>query len=385
VTAPVTPPTDPLDALDDAPPAAPPPGPALPARAQPLPPVRVPLGWLLDKASNAVRARALLEFGGLGEPGIADARRIALAHLPAVRLALGQGRDGTWGGRMLGLPKGDDPDFTDVGTVPAVRRLAEYGWTTDSPPLWQARRPLFRLLAQDDDPDYLYDLRADTGDDPALVRHGRLRLREAAASALAQIGFETDPRLRGAAARIVDRIGAFLRADVPHGKELPESAAPPSVDALAMLAFMPIFRTERAEDIGRLATFLAQPAPSGAVKQRIGRTLVTQPRLVMGDPLADVTDADGRARPRVLAWLELLARLGILRRHEPWRQLLDHLLDARDADGRWTRPVGIAAPDPLTWPGSPLCVPGERGDGQTDATFRLALVARLSGRPVELV
>ena len=28
--------------------------------------------------------------------------------------------------------------FTDVGTVPAVRRLAEYGWPVDSPPLWLA-------------------------------------------------------------------------------------------------------------------------------------------------------------------------------------------------------------------------------------------------------
>jgi hypothetical protein len=240
------------------------------------------------------------------------------------------------------------------------------------------------LLAQDDDAAFLYELRADAGDDPALARHGRLRLREAAASALAQLGFESDPRLRGAAIRIVDRMSAFLRGDVPRGKELPESAAPPSLDALVMLAFMPIFRTERAEDMGRLVAFLAQPAPNATVKQRIGRTLLPQPRLLMGDPLADVTEADGRSLSRILGWLELLARLGVVRRHEPWRQLLDRLLDARDADGRWTRPANVAPPDPLTWPMSPLGSPGERGDGQADATFRLALVARLAGHPVEL-
>jgi hypothetical protein len=385
VTAPVTPPTDPLDTPDDAallPSAA---GPSVPTRPQPLPPVRLPIGWLLDRASNAVRARALLEFGGLSPAGVADAQRIALSHLPAVRLALGQGRDGAWGGRMLPVPRGDDPEFTGVGTVPAVRRLAEYGWTTDAPPLWQARRPLFRLLAQDDDAAFLYELRTEAGDDPALARHGRHRLREAAASALAHLGFEADPRLRGAAARIVDRISAFLRTEVRHGKELPETAAPPSIDALVMLAFMPIFRTERSEDLGRLLTFLTQPAAHAAVKQRVGKVALPQPRLVMGDPLADVTEPDAKSLPRVLAWLELLARLGVVRRHEPWRQLLDRLLDARDADGRWTRPVGTAAPDPLTWPGSPLGVPGERGDGPADATFRLALIARLSGRPVELV
>jgi hypothetical protein len=151
-----------------------------------------------------------------------------------------------------------------------------------------------------------------------------------------------------------------------------------------MVAFMPIFRTERAEDMGRLVAFLTQPAPNATVKQRIGRTLLPQPRLLMGDPLAEVGEPDGRSLPRVLAWLELLARLGIVRRHEPWRQLLDRLIDARDADGRWTRPAGIAPPDAVTWPISPLGVPGERGDGPADATFRLALVARLSGRPVEL-
>ena len=385
VTAPVTPPTDPLDASDDAPPAAQTAAPAVPVRPQPLPPVRLPIGWLLDRASNAVRARALLEFGGLGAAGIADAQRIALAHLPAIRLALGQGRDGTWGGRMLPVPRGDDPEFTNVGTVPAVRRLAEYGWPTDAPPLWQARRPLFRLLAQDDDAAFLYELRADAGDDAALARHGRLRLREAAASALAQLGFETDPRLRGAAARIVDRITLYLRSDAPVGRELPETAAPPSIDALVMLAFMPIFRTERSEDLARLLGFLTQPAAHATVKQRVGKTALPQPRLVLGDPLADVTEPDAKAMPRVLAWLELLARLGVVRRHEPWRLLLDRLLDARDADGRWTRPFGAPVPDPVTWPGSPLGAPGERGDGQAEATFRLALIARLSGRPVELV
>jgi hypothetical protein len=347
--------------------------------------VTVPLGWLLDHASYAVRARALLEFGALAPDGVAAAHRIALAHRPAVRLALGQQRDGSWGGGMLALPKGDDPAFTGVGTVPAVRRLVEYGWPADAPPLAHARRPLFRLLAQDDDPRFLYELAAE-GQDAASVAHGRLRLREAAAATLAHMGFEGDPRLRGAAIRLLDRVAAFLKGDPPPaGVPLPESAAPPSVDTLAMLAHMPIFRTERAEDLGRLAAFLSQPAPAGAVKQRVGRATVTQPRLVLGDPLADVTEPDARTLPRVLAWLETLARLGLLRRHEPWRALLDRLLDQRDADGRWTRAVGVAAPDPLTWPLAPLGAPDERAEWQADVTFRLALIARLAGRPPVLV
>lgn len=383
MTAPVTPPTDPLDAFDDAP-AAPVPGTPPLVRQQPQPPVQFPMGWMLDRASYAVRARSLLEFGNLGPDGVASARRIALSHLPSIRLAIGQGKDGTWGGRMLTQPKSDDPEFTGVGTVPAVRRLLEYGWPADATSLWQARRPLFRLLAADDDPAFLYELKTDLPD-AALARHGRLRLREAAASALAHLGFEADPRLRGCAARVIERISAWLKQEAPErGPSFTDAAAPPSVDALAMLAYMPIFRTEHAEALGRLSTYLTQPPASGNVKQRFGRVLLTQPRLVIGDPLADVTEPDGRQLPRVLAWLELLARLGILRRHEPWRALLDRLLDARDADGRWTRPVGAAPSDPLTWPGSPLGSPSERGEWQADATFRLALIARLAGHPVVL-
>lgn len=385
MTAPVTPPTDPLDALNDAPAAvAPAVGTPPLVRQQPLPPVQVPVHWLLDRGSYAVKARTLLEFGALSAGGVADAQRIALSHLPAIRLALGQGKDGTWGGRMLTQPKSDDPEFTGVGTVPAVRRLLEYGWPTDAPGLWQARRPLFRLLAADDDPGFLYELKTDLPD-PALARHGRLRLREAAASALAQMGFEADPRLRGSAARIIERISNWLKQDAPErGPSFVEASAPPSADALAMIAFMPIFRTEHAEAINRLSNFLIQPAPSGNAKQRIGRALLTQPRLVLGDPLLDVTEPDGRAMPRVLAWLEILARLGILRRHEPWKALLDRLLDARDADGRWTRPVGAAPSDPITWPFAPLGSPSERSEWQADATFRLALIARLAGHPLVL-
>ncbi|MGZ8494011.1 MAG: hypothetical protein ACXWZS_17545, partial [Gemmatirosa sp.] len=69
----------------------------------------------------------------------------------------------------------------------------------------------------------------------------------------------------------------------------------------------------------------------------------------------------------------------------PWYALLDRLLDLRDGDGRWTRPVGTPTPDPLTWPMAPLGSPAERNEWQADATFRLALIAKLSGRPLVLV
>ena len=59
---------------------------------------------------------------------------------------------------MLAIPTSRTERYKGVGTISAVRRLLEYGWDRESPPLLQARRVLFRLLAEDDDPAYLYEL-----------------------------------------------------------------------------------------------------------------------------------------------------------------------------------------------------------------------------------
>ena len=68
------------------------------------------------------------------------------------------------------------------------------------------------LFAEDDEPDYLYEFGGKAAVDDEVIRRGRLILREAAAAALAQAGYEGDPRLRGAARRIVERINTFLRS-----------------------------------------------------------------------------------------------------------------------------------------------------------------------------
>ena len=61
------------------------------------------------------------------------------------------------GSSMLTMPGGRAEHFEGVGTISAVRRLLEYGWDRDAPPLVHARRVLFRLLAEDHDPDYLFE------------------------------------------------------------------------------------------------------------------------------------------------------------------------------------------------------------------------------------
>lgn len=326
----------------------------------------------------------MLELARVGEPGVVA--NLAYTHSPAVRLALAQRRDGTWNGAMLSLAAPDDPNFVGVGTIPAVRRLLEYGWAADSPPLDRARRLLFRLLAEDTDPTYLFELRADAGDDEDLVRRGRLILREAAGAALAQMGLERDPRLRGAATRLLDRVAAYVRGATERVPGiLPATAAPPSAHLLAMLAFMPTFRSEHQYEIDRVMAFLAEPAPSGAVRQHCGDRVVAQPHLVLGDPLAG-RDALKKELPATLAWLETFARLGFLRKNDAWGRLLDQLLETRDTHGVWKRAVSIgsAASDPFVWPTFPLNDPAEPATWPADVTFRLALIARLAGRRVEI-
>ena len=366
------------------------------AAGAPAPPVKFPLGWLLDHGAPPIQYRAVADVARL--PGAAGDPTSALpyAYLPAVRLALSQRADGEWGASMLGIGRGDT--FEGIGTINAVRRLLEYGWNPESPPLAKVRRLLFRLLAEDEDPAFLFEF-AGTPEDEDMARRGRAILREAAASALAQAGYEGDPRLRGAARRIIERVNAYLKTLPVNGlrpawvrvgnrQVLPPEAAPPSMYAIMMLAFMPQFRSEYHEHVERLYQFLTQPLPRQESAQLIGTTPVMQPHLVLGDllPHRNAVDADV---PFALIWLEILARLGFLRRNENWSRLFERFLDDRDRLGIWHPHKGMASPKsthPLAWAAYPLVDESAEGDERwADVTFRLGLIARLSGRPIELI
>ena len=295
---------------------------------------------------------------------------------------------------MLTLPSIRSDHFEGVGTVNAVRRLLEYGWDKESPPLLHARRVLFRLLAEDTDPEFLYEL-AGKSNDEELVRRGRAILREAAGAALAQAGYEDDPRLRGVARRVLERIASFLRSPLAQkpwvrtGNQhvLAAEAQPPSMYALVMFAHMPLFRTEHHEAMDRLYQFLMQPLPRQEPMQLFGRKVVAQPHLVMGDHLPNRNAADVDV-PSAVTWLELMARLGFLRRNDNWLKLFDRFLDDRDENGVWHPHKGMAAVrshNPFVWPTYPLEEALSGDERWTDATFRLGLIARILGRSIESV
>ena len=374
-------------------PAAPPPPPAAPP--PPPEPVRFPLGWLLDHAGGPIKYRSLVEVAK--QPGL-DSRELAtlvLTHGPALTLASQQSADGSWNGLMLATPSGRAEHFEGIGTIPAVRRLLEYGWDKDSPPLARARRILFRLLAEDNDPDYLFELATKSTKDEEMIRRGRGILREAAAAALAQAGYEGDPRLRGAANRILDRIVTFLRSPlaqkpfvrVGNQHVIPQEASPPSIYALTMLAHMPLFRTERHEAMELLYNYLTQALPRQETVQQIGDKVVAQPHLVMGDMLPHRNAADDDV-VFAMEWLELMARFGFLKRNENWSKLFDRFLDERDREGVWHPRKGGAAvksANPFVWHMYPLEDSMAGDERWTDLTFRLGLIARVAGRPIEPV
>jgi hypothetical protein len=351
--------------------------------------------WLLDHASNPIRFRAIVDVARLSRDSVRNVSILPYAHEPALALALSQATDGIWNASMLEVPSGRGDNVERVGTINAFRRLLEYGWDKDAPPLVRARRILFRLLAEDDDPAYLFEFAPRGAVDGDVARRGRAILREAAAAALAQAGYEGDPRLRGAASRILERIDSFLRSPLAHKpwvrvgnkQVLAAEAAPPSLYSLSMLAHMPLFRNERHVQLDRILTYVSQPQPRQELMQLCGSKILPQPHLVLGDllPNRNVADADV---PFALAWLELMARLGFLRRNEGWSKLFERFLDDRDRDLVWHPHKGMAMPrstNPFVWPAFPLEQMSSGDERWTDVTFRLGLIARLSGRPLDLV
>jgi hypothetical protein len=361
--------------------------------------ITVPLGWLFDNASAAIQYRTAVEVVRVSDFTAKEIGWLPYAYRPALRLALSQQVDGIWNSSMLAVPKHAN-DFSAVGTIPAVRRLLEYGWDRESPPLALARRGLFRLLAEDNDPSYLYELGAKAKDDDA-VRRGRLQLREAAAAALAQAGYESDPRLRGAARRIVERIDAYLSSPlaekpwkrVGNVHVLSPDVSPPTFHSLTMLAHMPIFRQENYTETERILAYISQPNPRQDPIQIVGKKMVDQPNFVLGDrlPHRNAVEAD---IPFALMWLETMARLGFLRRNENWMKMFERFADDRDRAGVWHPHKGTSVPatnNPRVWPMFPLedlSVGGSAratGAAWADVTFRIGLIGKLIGREVKVI
>lgn len=369
--------------------------PIFPPPPPPPAPVAFPLGWILDNAALPIQYRSATEVAKLGDALPASYANTPYFHRPAVEIAVRQSYDGTWNGAMLALPSKSGHD--GLGSVNAVRRLLECGWDKDSPAVYQARRALFRLLAEDEDEAQLYEFQPKPGKhlEPELAAHYRQLLREAAGATLAQAGFESDPRVRGLARRSLERVWDYLQSPlaqkpwVRSGNQqvLAAEASPPSLYLLQMLAHMPLFRSEYYTTMEALYEYLTRPLPRQESVQMVGRKLLPVPLFVLGDmlPHRNAVDAD---IPMALAWLETMARLNFLRRNENWSKLFERFVDDCGRDGVWHPHKGMATPkttNPFVWPFFPLETSAAGDERWTDVTFRIGLIARLSGRGIELV
>lgn len=366
--------------------------------APPPPPqatLEFPLEWLLDHASAPIQYRAIIDVAKLDDATPAGVANLPYTFRPALELAVQAAVDGVWNNAMLALPSQRAEHFEGIGTVPAYRRLTEYGWDKDAPPIIHSRRVLFRLLAEDADRSLLYELAPTKAkvEEEVIVAQRQL-IREAAGAALAGGGFEADPRLRGLARRTVDRMTEFLRSPlaekpwvrVGNKQVLHPEAFPPTIHALHLLAHMPLFQSEHYEAMELLYDYLTRPLPRQESVQLIGSQLVAVPHVVLGDHLPHRNAVESDV-PAALAWLELMARLGFLRRNENWTKMYERFIDDCDRTGVWHPHKGMAMPkssNPYVWPMFPLEQTHGGEERWCDVTFRIGLIARLSGRPVEL-
>jgi hypothetical protein len=367
--------------------------------APPPPPqaeLSFPISWLLDHAAPPIQYRAIIDVAKAGDKVTPHINKFPLSYRPALELAVQSDVNGVWNGSMLSLPSSRAEHFEGIGTIPAVRRMLEYGWDKDAPPLVHTKRVLFRLLAEDTDPAQLYELRPTKAKvEEEFILTQRQLLREAAAAALASMGFESDPRLRGVAARAIERMAEFLRSPlaekpwvrIGNRQVLHPEAAPPSIYLLHLIAHMPLFQSEHYEAMELLYAHLSRPLPRQESVQQIGTQLLAQPYAVLGDHLPHRNAVEDDV-PKALGWLELMARLGFLRRNETWTKMYERFIDDCGRDGVWHPHKGMAMPkssDPYVWPMFPLEVAHGGEERWCDVTFRIGLIARLSGRPIALI
>jgi len=357
------------------------------------------LSWLYEAASPALQYRALAE---VAPPSARDPDRLAalraavLAYKPATAVARKQRESGVWGGNLLAPAASRAMGWSEAGTVFQYLRLIELGWPTGERSFRLADRLLFRLLSRDEDPALLLEFQRPAKADPGLGLWARGMGRMAAAAALARAGHVEDPRLRGIAHKVISDMSLFLRSDVAQkpfrragGKTVLDPAAtPPNIFSIVMLAFLPSLQRERAGFLDRLAAYLSEPAPKRAWVVQAGKHFFKPYFEILGDPLG--ADAQGRVKdvPFAVYWLELLARLGIVRQVPRASLTLARLFSECDPSGIWTPKALRGLPksaNPMVGYYFPLEGAGKSpAQRQTDVSFRLALIAQLMGLAVEV-
>lgn len=359
-------------------------------------PHRIPLSWLLEHGSDSVRLRTQRDLAPPGYPGLAGLETAILQSAPVASIVKSQNTEtGAWGDNLLGISPSARDGIREPGTVAQYRRLVQLGYPRSGRAFKLADRLLFRLLSRDDSPELLYEYQK-LAKDSDLAEKLREKIREGATAALAEAGYHEDPRIRGAAHKIVSTVSAFLRSPLsekPFARSggvtiLHPEANPPTWYLLALIAAMPALQRERAGFAERLGQYLSHPATKKTFVIQIGKKSVKPTDLLLGDPTE--TDAKGNVKdiPFALHFYEQLARIGAVNASPLAGKVLGRLYGECDDFGVW-RPKKLPAsalksPHAASYHAYPLQEEGRSPESRlVDVTFRLALIARVSGRPVE--
>lgn len=361
---------------------------------------RVPVSWLRANAAAPLKWRTIndiLPQGAAAPEDYAAIQQEVLECKQVQQVIKKQRKSGLWGENVLGLAPNKTAGYKDVGTIAQYRRLIELGVPRDERVFRLADRFLFRLLSRDESPDLLAEYKGAAKTNAELALWSREQFREAAAVALAQAGLIEDPRVRGAAHRVASQVSHFLRselADKPlirrsNRSVLHPEAHPPTVMSVALIAYMPSLQRERAGFVERLTSFLAQPAPKKTYVITIGRKVIQPVYQLLGNPLEADRSGMPKDLPLALYWIELLVRMEMLHTNETALKILGRLLADMDGNGVWAPKSLRSLPKsksrladfmfPLEQDGKSM----ERR--QADVTFRLALIAKLSGWTLEYV
>lgn len=324
----------------------------------------------------------------------------ASEEVAASKLAQGivkkQKPDGAWGGNLLGLAPSTTAGIKDVGTIPQYRRLLQIGYPRSGRPFKLADRLLFRILSRDEDASLLYEYQKAAKANPLYAEWFRDNLREAATCALAEAGYQEDPRIRGSAHRIASGISAFLRSPLAEkplikqgsGMILNPEAHPPTWYTLAMVAVMPNLQRERAGFIERLGQYLGQPSPKKSYSIKLGKKTLKPDVVLLGCPIEADSKGGCSDIPLALHFADLLAQIGALQTSPIAVRVLSRLYSECDERGVWhptnlrSVPKGIHR---ITGHTFPLHDATSGPDGKAvDVTLRLAILAKRVGMTIEV-
>jgi hypothetical protein len=359
---------------------------------------KVPVSWLREHASPPIKWRTVRDILP-PEAATLEQRQRLLDELrvykPLNQILKKQKPNGTWGDNILGIDPARWSLSERAGTVSQYRRLIELGVPREERAYRAADRVFFRLLSRDVSPELFFEFRRAVKTTPELAEWSRALMREAATAALAHGGCVEDPRVRGAAHRIVTEISQFLRSELAESpfvrKDsrtiLHPEARPPTLFSVAMVAWMPNLQRERAGFVERLAGYLARPAPNKSWSIMVGKRIVRPWIHLLGDPIQ--ADSAGRPKdlPLALHWIELLVRMGALHTSRTGQKVLIRLLSECDERGVWS-PKNLRriprSPSKLASFAFPLETESRKPESrQADVTFRLSLIAKLAGWHLE--